>query len=258
MICNADVSAESSSEGLHQGSGIGTGSVESGTSTIKTLMIWNSNIIAKASSNLSGTDDDVINSGSGIGTGKESKGTSKIGTVMIWNVNITAEASSDGSTYSLNYGSGIGTGQVSGEGTSKIGTVMIWNVNIIAEASSDASESGTSSSNSGSGIGTGGVSGCTSKIGTIGYPTPGVAWRNLTNKKGFDVWCLFRSPDVLSIAVDTLLQSVHPLEENRVQCLPRDFCQNYLNADKKLHRTACLIAHQLSFHISEKEEVGWC
>jgi hypothetical protein len=59
----------------------------------------------------------------------------------------------------------------------------------------------------------------------VGCPTPGVAWRYLTNKKGSNVWCLSRSPDVLSIAVDTLLQSLHPLEENRVQCLARDFCQ---------------------------------
>jgi hypothetical protein len=136
MICNADVSAEMSSEGLHDGSGIGTGSVNSGTSGIETLMIWTSNITANAALDVSESDTNSYNSGSGLGTGSVAWGTSKIGTVMIWNANITAGASSGASgsgMYSRNSGSGIRTARLSAC-KSMIETVMIWNANITAGA----------------------------------------------------------------------------------------------------------------------------
>jgi hypothetical protein len=93
---------------------------------------------------------------------------------------------------------------------------------------------------------------------SIGYPTPSVATRNLPNKKGFQLSCFVSSPDVVSIGVDTFLQSVHPLEKNCIQYVPRNFCQSDADADKKHRLALCPISHQLSFHVTEKEEVRWC
>jgi hypothetical protein len=50
------------------------------------------------------------------------------------------------------------------------------------------------------------------------------------------------------------LQSLHPFEKNFVQGLPRDFCQNNPNINKKFRWSFSAISHQLSLDVARKEK----
>jgi hypothetical protein len=59
---------------------------------------------------------------------------------------------------------------------------------------------------------------------------------------------------MLSIHVNTSVQSLHPLEKTLNERLTRDDPQNDLNVGQKLGYILGTIFHQTSFHIAEKKK----
>jgi hypothetical protein len=80
-----------------------------------------------------------------------------------------------------------------------------------------------------------------------------VAQANITIKINFNVLYSFSSSDILTVYLHTFLRSLHPLEKNCVQGIPRDFRQNNPNTNKKFRWSFSAISYQLFFDVAKKE-----
>jgi hypothetical protein len=78
----------------------------------------------------------------------------------------------------------------------------------------------------------------------IGCSTSSVAQANLTITINFDILRSFSSSDILTIYLHAFAQSLHLLEKNCVEGLPRDFRQNDPNTSKKFRWSFSAISYQ--------------